>query len=64
MYPLEDEVFEGTTGICLTSGMMDYEAHDIIEEGLKKINPKVMVNTKWVDLEDLPFEEYGDDFED
>lgn len=64
---MEDEengILEGTTDICLCGGMMDYDAHEKISNYFKSINPKALVQTQWIDLENLPFEEYGDDFED
>ncbi len=60
---IKNEVLEGTTGISLCVGMMENEAHSIISAHFKSINPKALVQTQWVDLEDLPYEEYGDTFD-
>jgi len=54
---------EGTMEVCLKNGVMDYDVHKKISDYFKSINPKALVNTQWTDLENLPFEEYGDDFE-
>jgi len=55
-------VLEGQTEVCLCGGMTENEAHDKIAEHFKSINPKALINTQWTDLENLPYDEYGDDF--
>ncbi len=47
----------------LYGGMSDEEAHEEIYKAIKKIKPFCRIKTRWTYLEDLPFEEYGDDLE-
>jgi len=54
-------VFIGTAEVCLCAGMMENDAHEKISEYFKAINAQALVQTQWTDLEDLPFEEYGDE---
>jgi len=56
-------ILEGTIQICLTVGIMDYNAHNKISEYFKAINAQALVQTQWTDLENLPYEEYGDTFD-
>ncbi len=50
---------EGT----LYGGMSEEEAHKEIYEALKKMNSNAKIKTQWTYMEDLPYEEYGDDFD-
>jgi hypothetical protein len=38
-------------------------AHDEIYDALKKINTEAKIKTQWTYLEDLPYEEYGDEID-
>jgi len=53
-----DDEFEGEG--CLCGGMGEEGAHKEISDEIKKLNPKAEVSTRWTNLEDMPFEEYGD----
>lgn len=53
-------IFGGDT--TLTGGESEQEAHSRISEAIKKVFPKAKVRTKWTFMEDLPYQEYGDDF--
>lgn len=58
--PWKDEVtFDGEG--CLSRGISEEEAHEGIYNALKKINPNAKIKTHWTVMEDLPYEEYGDD---
>lgn len=59
---IDNTEFEGEG--TLSSGMSEEEAHEEISKAIKKINPKAKVKTRWTYMEDLPYEEYGDDLED
>ena len=51
--------------VTLCGGQQDNEAHEEIAEYFVSLNPKAKVKTKWTDLENIPYEEYGDeDFDD
>jgi len=58
---LDDTEFEGEG--CLCGGTSEEEAHEEISKFIKEINPKAKVKTIWYYLEDLPYEEYGDDID-
>ena len=45
---------------CLSGGQSEEEAHAEIYAALKAINPKALICTRWICLEDLPRTEYGD----
>lgn len=47
----------------LYGGMSEDEAHKEIYNSLKKINPICKIQTKFTYMEDLPYEEYGDDLD-
>ncbi len=47
----------------LGGGLSDEEAHEEIYKAIKKIKPYCRIKTRWTYLEDLPYEEYGDDLE-
>lgn len=47
----------------LYGGMSDEEAHEEIYKAIKEIKPSCRIKTRWTSLEDLPYEEYGDDLE-
>lgn len=47
----------------LYGGQSEEEAHEEIYKALKKIKPYCRIKTRWTYLEDLPYEEYGDDLE-
>ena len=47
----------------LYGGTSDEEAHEEISKELKKIKPYCRIKTRWTYLENLPYEEYGDDLE-
>ena len=47
----------------LCGGRTEQEAHKEIEVDLKNIDAECQVHTKWWCLEDLPYEEYGDDID-
>lgn len=47
----------------LYGGCSEEEAHQEISQRFKKLNPKAKIRTTWTYLEDLPYEEYGDDIE-
>lgn len=47
----------------LYGGMSEEEAHKEIYDALKKINPNAKIKTQWTCMEDLPYEEYGDDLD-
>jgi len=47
----------------LYGGQSDEEAHEEIYEAIKKIKPYCRIKTRWTYLENLPYEEYGDDLE-
>ena len=47
----------------LYGGQSDEEAHEEIYKTIKKIKPYCRIKTRWTYLEDLPYEEYGDDLE-
>jgi len=47
----------------LYGGQSDEEAHEEISKELKKIKPYCRIKTRWTYLENLPYEEYGDDLE-
>lgn len=51
----------GENNLC--GGEGEEEAHERIAEGIRAFAPKALVKTRWTYLEDLPFEEYGDDFD-
>lgn len=45
----------------LYGGQSDEEAHEEISKALKKIKPYCRIKTRWTYLENIPYEEYGDD---
>ena len=47
----------------LYGGQGDEEAHEEISKAIKKIKPYCKVKTRWTYLENMPYEEYGDDLE-
>ena len=47
----------------LYGGMSEQEAHSEIYAALKQINPESKIKTQWTYLEELPYEEYGDDID-
>lgn len=53
--------FDGEGYLC--GGMSEEEAHDEIYDALKKINTEAKIKTQWTYLEDLPYEEYGDEID-
>lgn len=53
--------FDGEGYLC--GGKSEYEAHDEIYNALKKLNPKAKIKTQWTYMENLPYEEYGDDID-
>ena len=55
-------ILEGTANIFLNWGHYELDTHEKMSEYFKSINPLALVQTQWVDLENLPFEEYGDEF--
>ena len=56
----DDEfVGEGT----LYAGQGEEGAHEEISKALKKLNPKAKVSTRWTNLEELPYSEFGDNIE-
>lgn len=58
----KDEVFfDGEGSLC--GGMSEEEAHQEIYTALKKINSEAKIRTRWTYLEELPYEEYGDDID-
>ena len=61
MYYLDDTEFVGEGS--LYGGQSEDEAHEEISKAIKELNPKAKVKTIWTYLEDLPYEEYGDDVE-
>lgn len=50
--------FEGDGRLC--GGQSELAAHEEICAAIKKINPKAKINTQWTNMEELPYEEYGD----
>jgi hypothetical protein len=58
----KDEVFFDGEG-SLYGGMSEEEAHQEIYASLKKINSEAKIRTQWTCLEELPYEEYGDDID-
>jgi len=47
---------------CLSGGQSEEEAHEQISSALKQINPKSMVMTRWLCIEQgAPYSEYGED---
>ena len=53
--------FDGEGYLC--DEMTEKKAHDRIYKALKKINPNAKIKTHWTCMEDLPYEEYGDDID-
>lgn len=51
--------FSGTGALC--GGKSEEEEHEEISKKIKKDYPKALVRTRLTYLEDLPYEEYGDD---
>lgn len=47
----------------LSGGQPDKEAHEQIYVALNAINPSALISTKWTYLEELPYAQYGDDFD-
>ena len=47
----------------LCGGMSEEESHEQIYNSLKKINPECKIRTRYTYMEDLPYEEYGDDLD-
>lgn len=47
----------------LYGGMSEEDAHKEIYDTLKKINPEAKIKTRWTYMEELPYEEYGDDID-
>lgn len=45
----------------LSNGKMEHEAHDQIYAALKCLNPAAKIQTRWTCLDNLPYEEYGDE---
>ena len=61
-YSWKDEIFFDGEG-SLHGGMSEEEAHNEISVSLKKINPEAKIKTQWTYMENLPYEEYGDDLD-
>ena len=58
----KDEVtFDGEGHLC--GGQSELEAHEEIYNAIKKINSKAKIKTQWTYLDELPYEEYGDDID-
>lgn len=57
----DQRFFEGEGS--LYGGQSEEEAHEEIYAAIKKINPAAKIRTRWTYLEDLPYEEYGDDID-
>lgn len=47
----------------LYGGQSEEEAHEQIYKALKALNPKALISTRWTYLEELPYSEYGDNFD-
>lgn len=47
----------------LYGGWSEEDAHNDIYNALKEINPEAKIRTQWTCMEDLPYEEYGDDID-
>lgn len=45
----------------LRAGETQENAHDLIYEKLKSLNKNAKIKTEWRCLEDIPYDEYGDD---
>ncbi len=57
----EQTTFDGEGYLC--GGMSEWQAHEEIYAALKQINPDAKIKTQWTYMENLPYEEYGDDIE-
>ena len=53
--------FDGEGFLC--ERLSADEAHKKIYYALKKINPEAKIKTKWIDMDDLPCHEYGDNID-
>ena len=47
----------------LSGGQAEQEAHEVIYKILKAINPQALISTRWTCMEELPYSDYGDDFD-
>ena len=47
----------------LTAGQSEREAHGVIYNALKAVNPSALISSQWTCIEDLPYSTYGDDFD-
>lgn len=47
----------------LSGGQPEKEAHEQIYVALNAMNPNALVSTKWTYLEELPYSQYGDEFD-
>lgn len=45
----------------LSGGQSEQEAHHEIYSTLRSLNPGCKARTRWTYLDDIPFEEYGDE---
>ena len=43
----------------LFAGQTEAEAHDILEQNFRKINPQARLETHWLCRDDLPWDTYG-----
>jgi hypothetical protein len=57
----DQRFFEGEGS--LYGGRSEQEAHEEIYAAIQKIKSDAKIKTRWTYLEDLPYEEYGDDIE-
>lgn len=57
----EQATFDGEGYLC--GGMSEFQAHEEIYAALKQINADAKIKTQWTYMEDLPYEEYGDEIE-
>ena len=55
-------VFEAQTYLC--AGESELEAHNRLSKAIKTKFSQAKVKTRWTYLEDLPYEEQGDELED
>ena len=65
-YDWEDEDSGDDYLVCrgsLYGGQSEEEAHEEIVKAIKKTKPYCRIRTRWTYLENLPYEEYGDDLE-
>ncbi|MEN6384772.1 MAG: hypothetical protein ABFD79_06205 [Phycisphaerales bacterium] len=51
--------FDGDGSLC--GGTSEQEAHQQIYDALKDINPNAKIQTHWTCMDELPYQEYGDE---